>query len=232
MLKIKDAGELDQFISEYAMDNLFTRDMRPYFELFFYKKSEYIIKDSEKMQYLFFLVKGKAKVFTTLSNGKSLLLCFYQDFKVLGDLEIFGSQSAVTNVQVIEDTYCIAMSLDKVRDCLLEDAKFLRFICGSLGDKLYRCAQNSSINLLYSLENRLASYIYTAGERKEVPGGKNKIIFRENLTHIAELLGTSYRHLLRTLNTLCLEGILVKNKDQYEVTDEIALRKLSDEVFL
>ncbi len=82
MQKINNIKELDKYITKYDMDRLFTKDMKPFMELFCYKKNEYIIKDNEKMHYLIFLIKGKAKVFTTLSNGKSLLLCFYQDFKV------------------------------------------------------------------------------------------------------------------------------------------------------
>ena len=232
MEKINDVKELDKYIAKYNMDQLFTKDMKPYMELFFYKKNEFIIRDSEKMPYLIFIVRGKAKVFTTLSNGKSLLLCFYQDFKVLGDLEITGSPNAVTNIQVIEDTVCIGISLEKVRGMLLEDAKILRYISTSLGDKLYRCSKNSSINLLYSLENRLASYIYTAGERiKEYSGKKTKIIFRENLTEIAELLGTSYRHLLRTLNGLCQKEVLIKKDDRYEVLNEEVLIRLSADLY-
>jgi CRP/FNR family transcriptional regulator, putaive post-exponential-phase nitrogen-starvation regulator len=232
MQKINNIKELNKYISKYDMDRIFIKDMKPFMELFCYKKNEYIIKDNEKMQYLIFIIKGKAKVFTTLSNGKSLLLCFYQDFKVLGDLEIFGSQTAVTNIQVIEDTYCIGIPIEKVKTYLLEDAKFLRFICSSLGEKLYRCSKNSSINLLYSLENRLASYIYTTGERVSISDKQNtKIIFKENLTEIAELLGTSYRHLLRTLKALCQKGVLYKNNEQYEVTDEKTLIKLSADLY-
>ncbi|WFR59297.1 cyclic nucleotide-binding domain-containing protein [Anaerocolumna sp. AGMB13025] len=232
MQKLNDSEKLKGFIREFEVDRIFSKDMRSYMELFFYKKNEYMVKDNEKMQYLIFIVKGKAKVFTTLSNGKSLLLCFYQDFMVLGDMELIGSQTAVTNIQVIEDTYCIGLAFNRVRSILIEDTKFLKFICGSLGNKLYRCSKNSSINILYSLENRLASYIYTTGERIIIPGNKeSKIIFRENLTEIAEVLGTSYRHLLRTLSELCKKGILYKEEDRYEVTDEKTLVKLSADLY-
>jgi CRP-like cAMP-binding protein len=232
MQKVNSPERINGYMKEFGMDNIFTNDMRPYMELLFYKKNEYMVKDNETMQYLIFLVKGKAKVFTTLSNGKSLLLCFYQGFKVLGDLELVGSQTAVTNIQVIEDTYCIGIAFNRVRSILIEDKKFLKFICGSLGNKLYRCSKNSSINILYSLENRLASYIYTTGERISIPGIKEpKIILRENLTEIAEVLGTSYRHLLRTLNGLCQKGVLYKGDDQYEVTDEKTLVMLSADLY-
>ena len=194
MIKINNVKELNKYILKYTMNDIFTKDMKPFMELLFYKKNEHIMKESEEINYLLFLVKGKAKVYVTLSNGKSLLLCFYQGFKVLGDLEIIDSKNAASNVQVIEDTYCIGISFANVRTYLLNDAKFLKFICSSLGEKLYSCSKNSSINLLYSVENRLASYIITTGERID-ESGQASTIFDENLTEIAELLGTSYRHL-------------------------------------
>ncbi len=230
MIKTRNVKEIDRYITKYTMNDIFSKDMKPFMELLFYKKNEYIIKEEQEINHLIFLVHGKAKVYVTLSNGKSLLLCFYQEFRVLGDLEIIDSKKAASNVQVIEDTYCIGISSENVRTYLLNDAKFLRFICGSLGDKLYRCSKNSSINLLYSLENRLASYISTTGEKMD-DMGQVKITFEENLTEIAELLGTSYRHLLRTLNVLCTKGIIQKKNNYYEVIDEKTLKKLSADLY-
>lgn len=230
MIRINDKKEMENYITKYKINEIFSKDMKPYMEFLFYKKNEHIIKESNSINYLLFLVKGKSKVYVTLANGKSLLLCFYQGFKILGDLEIVESKPAATNVQVIEDTYCIGISSEHVKTHLLEDPKFLRYICSSLGEKLRQCSNNSSINLLYSLENRLASYITTTGE-PIVDHGCIKIIFNENLTEIAELLGTSYRHLLRTLNTLCSKGILQKSEKYYEVIDEKTLKMLSADLY-
>jgi len=204
--------------------------MKPYMELLLFKKNEYITKENEEINYLVFIVKGKAKVYVTLSNGKSLLLCFYQGFKILGDLEFVDSKTAASNVQAIEDTYCIGISYENVRIHLLEDAKFLRYICSSLGNKLYQCSKNSSINLLFQLENRLASYIITTGDKRE-DSGQSKVIFDENLTETAELLGTSYRHLLRTLSVLCSKKVLKKINNYYEIVDMAVLKKLSADLY-
>lgn len=187
-----------------------------------------MLKEEDTIQKLLFLVKGKAKIYINLSNGKSLLLCFYESFRVLGDIELINGNPAVTNVMAVEDSYCIGISYDIVCKYLLDDSKFLRYICNSLGVKLTRCSKNSSINLLYPLENRLASYIFSAGVR----GKSNKrIYFIENLTETAELLGTSYRHLLRTLNNLCEKKILCKKEEGYEVIDETMLEVLSADVY-
>ncbi len=237
MFRMNDTSRMKAFVREYEMNKIFTEDMTGYMELLYFRKNEYIVKEGDEIPYLFFLVEGKAKVFTSLSNGKSLLLCFYQGFKVLGDLEAVDGVKAVTNVQAIADSLCIGIPYRIVRKNLLEDAKFLRYICSSLGGKLNRCSKNSSINLLFPLENRLASYIYTTGERITVKSDdkstakKPCISFHENLTEIAELLGTSYRHLLRTFSELCDRKVLKKEGNSYVVTDEKVLMELSADLY-
>ncbi|CJJ19098.1 Cyclic AMP receptor-like protein [Streptococcus pneumoniae] len=116
-----------------------------------------------------------------------------------------------------------------MRNQLFHDAKFLRCICGSLAHKLNRLSKNSTINLLYPLENRLASYMLAAGER--AVQHENRIVFSGNLTEIAELLGTSYRHLLRTLNIFCDKEIIKKNDGCYEVVNVDVLRELAADVY-
>jgi len=90
---------------------------------------------------------------------------------------------------------------------------------------------NSSINLLYPLENRLASYInefLTNDEDSNI-----YIDFDENLVNIAELLGSSYRHLLRTLNTLSKKGVLEKEDGKYKVLlEELAGDLYQDAKFM
>ncbi|KDR95635.1 cAMP-binding domain of CRP or a regulatory subunit of cAMP-dependent protein kinases [Peptoclostridium litorale DSM 5388] len=230
MVKINDIKRMEKYILKYGIDEIFSKDMRPFMELFSFKKGEYICMDGENVGHLLFLVEGKAKVYVTLSNGKSLLLCFYKGFKVLGDLEIINGQSASTNVQAIEDVYCIGISIENAIKHLLGDAKFLRFVCSSLGEKLSMCSKNSSINLLYPLENRLASYIIATEEIMDY-GGRKVIVFNENLTEIAELLGSSYRHLLRTLNSLCEKGVLIKKDRHFEVTDEKSLKEFAADLY-
>ncbi|MEB9728310.1 helix-turn-helix domain-containing protein, partial [Bacillus cereus] len=132
-------------------------------------------------------------------------------------------------VQVMADSYCVGLPLGKVRNKLFHDAKFLRCICGSLAHKLNRLSKNSTINLLYPLENRLASYMLAAGER--AVQHENRIVFSGNLTEIAELLGTSYRHLLRTLNLFCDKNIIKKNNGCFEVVNVEVLRELAADVY-
>jgi CRP/FNR family putative post-exponential-phase nitrogen-starvation transcriptional regulator len=229
MIKINNQELINKYIDKYNIQDIFTQDIKPFLELFFVKKNEHLCIENQELKYLYFLVEGKAKVYTSLSNGKSLLLCFYDGFRVAGDLEIFKLQTAKNNVQVIEDSYCIGISMSNVLNYLYSDPKFLRFLCTSLAEKLDRCGKNSSINLLYPLENRLASFLLA----NSVLRNNSDIIikFDEPLTQISELLGTSYRHLLRTLNELCLKAIIQKESSYYKVVDIKTLKELAADLY-
>lgn len=230
MKKVRDSEKLNYYISKYGINEIFTKNMRMYMELIIFNKNEHICKAGEKLDYLFFFVEGKAKVYTLLSNGKSLLLCFNKPFKVIGDVEFIEYKLADSNVQVIEDTYCVAIPLKDIRMHVLDDPKFLRFICDSLGNKLTRLSKYSSINLLYPLENRLSSYILAISSSTHNKS-RNNIIFDGNLIEMSELLGTSYRHLLRTLNKLCNQGAIKKSNDYYEILNINILEELAGELY-
>lgn len=230
MKKLNDIKKMKKYILKYKINEIFTEDMTEYMNLFFFRKNEHICKESVDMRYLFFFVEGKVKVYITLPNGKSLLLCFYENFKVFGDVEMIDLREASSNIQVVEDSYCIGISLKDVKAHLLNDPKFLRFACTSLGEKLGACSKNSSINLLYPLKNRLARYILVTDE--EVTNNGERIIkFDGNLTEVSELLGTSYRHLLRTLKDFCDYGAIKKKENYFEVIDEKILKKLALDVY-
>ncbi|MCX7884139.1 MAG: cyclic nucleotide-binding domain-containing protein [Caloramator sp.] len=230
MIKINDNKRLEKYISNHRINEIFDSDIKCLMELFYFKRNEHICKEGENVPYLFFFVEGKVKIYITLSNGKSLLICFYDDFRIIGDMEMMSLKPATNNVQAIQDTYCIGISMEKARKHLLNDVKFLRFMCSSLGEKLDKCSNNSSINLLYPLENRLASYVLATGQKVDL-NGKPTIRINENLKEISELLGTSYRHLIRTFNILIDKGGIIKNNGSYEVADEEILKKLSADLY-
>ena len=230
MIKVNDNNKLNYYISKYNLDEIFSIDMKEYMELVMFKKNEYICKSDEKIEYLFFLVHGKAKVYTLLSNGKSLLLCFYKPLKVIGDVEFIKTDVADSNIQVIDDVYCVAIPFEKIRKYCLDDSKFLRYMNTSLGQKLTKLSKYSSINLLYPLENRLASYLLATASSSHSEDTSD-LTNDCNLTEVSELLGTSYRHLLRTLNKLCDKGAIKKNKDFYEIIDMELLEELAGDLY-
>ncbi len=229
MKKIKDDKLLKEYIKKYNMNDLFSKDMFSYMTLYLYDKNEYICKEGEELNNIFFIVSGRVKVCKNLANGKSMIACFYDGFKIIGDVEFTKSDIANCSVQTITDVYAVAIKLQIVREILCKDPIFLLYICSYLGDKLDVSCNNGSINAVYSLEERLAGYIYAF----VYECSEEEIIFEFGASYleIAELLGTSYRHLHRTLKKFCEDNILEKKNKKYVVKNLKRLKELASDLY-
>lgn len=229
MVKIENNKPIEEYIKAYKVENLFSDNMKSHMILYMFDKNEYICREEEQLENMYFLVDGKAKVSKHLENGKSLLISFYTPLTIIGDVEFIRNNATDCSVQAIEETYCIGINFNVVRSILVKDCKFLLNICEYLSGKLTSNSNNSSINLLYPLENRLASYILAF---VDIDRNKNsKFIFKESYSEISELLGASYRHLNRTLNKFCSQGILKKYNNEYIIEDFEKLLCLAGDLY-
>lgn len=231
MKNIEDLFVIDNYYNELKLHKLFDKDMKENIKLFKYERNEYLCQEGEDMPYFLFLIEGKAKLFKTLPNGRAVLLSFYKPLKVIGDIEIIKNQATSGSIQALTECYCLAIDMKKARHELTNDKKFLKFTCESLAEKLSVISMNSSINLLYPLENRLASYINELLVNVKDFDSSQYINFDENLVDLAELLGSSYRHLLRTLNGLCKKCVLEKDDIGYRVINHQLLIELSGDLY-
>lgn len=77
MKKVCNFIKLVEYMKKNNIDLFFSYDMKLYMKFIFFKKNEFICRENEEIDYLFFFVEGKVKVFNILSNGKFVLLCFY-----------------------------------------------------------------------------------------------------------------------------------------------------------
>ncbi|MGX7024645.1 cyclic nucleotide-binding domain-containing protein [Vagococcus hydrophili] len=230
MKKINQPTLMKQYMEKYHLTDYFSQDVSSHLNLYFWKKGEHICREEENNDYLFFFVDGKAKVYTTLKNGKSLLICFYDDFNLIGSLEMMDHRLSTASIQVIEDSFCIGIKQRAVQKYLFGDVVFLQFILRSLSTELERSTKNSSINLLYPLENRLASYLFATKEEPDLAISAYPV-FNENLTSLAELLGTSYRHLHRSLKVLADKKVINKTAHGFELIDLPQLEELAADLY-
>lgn len=192
--------------------------------LLHYQKGEYIHRQGEPLDFLMLVLQGRAKVWVATADGKSLLLSFYTGQGVLGEVELLsGDLRATTTGQAITPFVCIGVPLGVFGGALKANLRFLNAAGAAMAQKLNRCCKNSALNLLHPLEPRLCAYILMTHEAGRLC---------DRLTELSELLGVSYRHLLRTLERLCAQGVLEKRTHHYFVADEVALRRRSDDFYM
>ena len=170
---------------------------------FEFEAKEFICREGQDLPYVLFVCSGQAKVFTDTDNGRRFLNCFYKRGGMMGDIEFFqgslnGSLEACSSVQAMTDLNCIGFYVKENYETLLACREFIFRVGQTVARKLARASKNGAHNLLYPLEVRLCSYLDTACVGS---------YFTEQLTEVAQVLGTSYRHLLREIQSLVAEGI-------------------------
>jgi len=187
-----------------------------------FEQNEFLFHEGDEMKYIMFILSGRAKVSLSISNGKRMLLDYFVTDGVIGDLELFmGSNFACSTMQAITSIECIGLPLDKYAVILKSDNTFLNWAGRELASKMIKSDINGVTAILQKLEPRLCSYILQSAHNG---------VFRETLTDVAELLGTSYRHLLRTLNKLCSDNLISKQKTGYIILIEDELKKRAMEI--
>lgn len=225
MKKITDPEVMNRYIKSYQLDEVIEMDDLMKGHLVQYQKGDTILHCGNELHYFYFFLKGKIKVLNILENGKSLLLRFYTELDTLGDIELLYPGPIDCNVEAVTESFVLAVPMNLIREHYLDNPVFLKFIAESLGDKLKSISRNSAYNLYYPLINRLSSYIY------EHVNDQNKVLFYSSYQDISEFLGTTYRHLNRTLNELADMKIIKVDGKEITILDLDELKALAKNLY-
>lgn len=221
MREIQNPALKAQLIATTHFVDHFSFDATGAAKLLLFPAQSYIVRADARPAYLFYLVRGKAKLYHPLANGKVALINFFTPPCFIGEMELIDPTSAPFNMQALTDCYCLALPIAPLHDQLLHDAMFLRHICTYLARKNVTDIQTATQNQSFTLTQRLAAFILMTAHDG---------LYTEKHTQVAEYLGVSYRHLLYVIARFVDDGLLSKVDHHYHVTNEAALRQLAAEI--
>lgn len=230
MRELRRKNLLMQYVEQYNINQFFEKDMVPYMKLFEYKNGEDILVAGDKMTEFFFIVEGRAKIFNTMENGKSLLLRFSKPLSDLGSVELLEDERIVKScVQALHNVRAIVISFEDMEKYAIDDVKFLKYCVKNLSQKLFTLSNAASINLMYPIENRFASYLVTvfSYEMQTERADRIEEIKATKTTELATFLGVSYRHLNRVIKKFEDQGIILRTKGGFKILDYEKLEGLS-----
>lgn len=217
MQKIQDPNIISAYINRFPINDIFSFDISPYMHLIKFNTGEFILNEGSKPEYLYYLVDGKAKLYLTHKNGKISIINFIESPSFIGELELIEVQTESRGVQALTICHCFAIPITNCKVKLLNDARFLKYLCIFLSKKAINNTNNYTQNQSYPLENRLAAFIVLTS---------NSGLYTEKHTEASEFLGVSYRHLLYVLANFCKRGILQKEHTGYKIMDLNSLNEL------
>ncbi len=222
---IKNRNLLRHFINAFQLDEKFEGDMTELMTVYSFEKGELVCNIDDHLEFFYFVVQGKLKIYTILENGKSVLVRFYSPPSVVGDLEMFKEYRVRCNVEAITKTLVIGIKMEDIRKYASNDHTFLKFVIENLSHKLYTLSNMTALNQSYPFINRFASYLITVA-----CDDNNKLISEiktSNMTELATFLGVSYRHLNRVIKGLCSRGLIKRTREGLIILDYEKLKEMS-----
>jgi len=224
MKEITAESRILDYLYQYNLASIFSDEVMKDLSLYSFCKGEILCSKGDELHSLYMIVKGKMKIFTTSPEGNTLIVRFKTPLAIIGDVEYVNGMSVLNTVEAVSEGECIAVSYDVLRTMKSKQVEFLQFLLKVITHKLYTESQSTSLNLLLPVDVRLASYLLSLSS-----DGEGNIYHREmrttNLTEVAELIGTSYRHLNRVIKKLALEGIIERKKGSLYIKDLHRLRE-------
>lgn len=221
MKEVLDTSLKQQLLEATGYSQNFSIDVVGNTKLFHVLAGDFIVKEGHPPSYLFYLAQGRAKLYSTLANGRVSLIDFFTAPCFIGEIELVDMEHEPRAVQAIEACWCLALPIKQFRTPLLNDATFLRNLCVALSKKNYRNIISLTQNQSFPLINRLAAFILLT---------QHCDVYREKHTSVAEYMGVSYRHLLYVIAQFTQDRVLVKQKAGYIITDKSKLTTLALEM--
>jgi CRP-like cAMP-binding protein len=224
MKEIKDDIQLKSYLNTYQLETIFHESLMPHLSLYSFDEGEVICSQGESSEYLYILVKGKVKIFTTSAEGKTLILSFKKPLEVIGDIEYVRGINFINTVEAVTSVLMIGIHHRWLKKYGTDYSPLLNFLLDIITKKFYLKSHSMSFNLMYPVEVRLASYLLsiTTDESDTLLKGQ---VTPVNLTDVANLIGTSYRHLNRVIEQFCKEGLIERNRGFIILKDREGLRE-------
>lgn len=207
--------KLHSYIRDNHLETYMSADIFSLSELLVFDKNEYLVQAGYPAKYLCFLVHGDVIISSCTSADKRTCISYCHPFTIIGEAASLWQMAPSRSVKAMTRCICIGINLTKHRQLLLNDLLFLQNICQILTCKL-NADNELSQTLSEPLEVRLSRFILEYSVNR---------IFTFQLTNCADILNTSYRHLLRMLKCFCAMEVIQKARNCYVIVDE---RRLGD----
>ena len=222
MKLIQDQTRLEEAIKKYDLERIFEdiSALSGYIRLISFSKNTFIYSSEAHLKYAYYLIEGSISLHANAVNGNSKLIKFCEAPVFIGDMEIMGYHEESNTIRTINECVFIGIEMYKLKEVIKSDIKFSNFICKTIAGKMYYFSNQQMSNKMNTAYENIASYILNLSDERN--------FFVENLKNLSELMGISYRHLLRVLKRLSEGNLIRKSGRGYEVIDKESLKELAN----
>ncbi|EJQ12677.1 Crp/Fnr family transcriptional regulator [Bacillus cereus] len=215
-----------QYLKAYNLLEIFSGISTDNFQVNHFEKGKLICDKDDEIHRLYFVDKGKVKVYTITPEGKKLILRFINPLAIVGDIELIQNSKVHNVVEACSDVVAISITNTVIRNKLLHDPICMNFLLENIANTLKISTRFTALNLLYPVEVRVASYLLS------ISTDSNGNMYKEDLdstsvSSIADFIGVSYRHVIRVLQKFYSEKLIEKNNGVIVIKDFSRMKEVA-----
>ncbi|MDP4097206.1 Crp/Fnr family transcriptional regulator [Paenibacillus sp. P96] len=227
MKEVREREQLTDFLQAYQLESVFNEQLTPYLSLYSFEQGEIICSQGDVSEFLYVLVQGQIKIYTTSEDGKTLVISLKTALEVIGDIEYIRDIELINTVEAATPVYMIGVRYRWLRKYGSHHAPLLQFLLDIITRKFFTKSHSMSFNLMHPVEVRVASYLLSVPFEPAECGCCDRLNIL-NLTDIANLIGTSYRHLNRVIRKLGEKGLIERKNGFIIIKDRDGLTALAN----
>lgn len=164
-----------------------------------YKKKAEIFREGANPKGVYFISKGKVKIFKSNDNGKELITSFYKEGEFFGFLDLLKNEQYSSSASAMEDSEIYVIPKEDFFSLLYNNSQVARKFIEMLSDNLQETEQQL-IKIAYnSVRKRVAEALVKLSDKykKESENQFSMYVSREDL---ANVVGTATETVIRTLS--------------------------------
>lgn len=216
-----DREQIGQYVSQWALAEHLNENLRRNLRFVQMEADETIVIAKDVNAKVYFLVSGSVAVMYNHLNGKQSAIGSMRPLALIGELDLFYEPNLELVIVTQERSDFLYLEKDVALEYGRDDPNFLRLIIEDLSKKLTESGFILKHNVL-PLMGQLASYLLAKGEAGERP------LLMPSRAYLAELLGTTTRHLNRVFNKLTDEKIIAIDGSKIIILNAAALQLLAE----
>ena len=190
-----------------------------------YSKRQTIYHEEGRPAYLYFVNKGKVKIYRRNDDGKELITAIVKDGEFFGYTPLLEGKTYEDSADALEESEIMMIPKSEFDELITHDpqvsAQFIRMLANKLSgkeDELVRLAYNS-------VRKRVADSLLHVYDRYKTSEKDNPTlkITREDLAH---MVGTATESLIRTLSDFRSEKLIDISDGKISILSEEKLRRM------
>ncbi|MGM0896973.1 MAG: Crp/Fnr family transcriptional regulator [Bacillota bacterium] len=207
---------INEYLHQYELADLFPPGVIDSMHIESFAAGHRLFSQGDAADTLYLLVEGKLKISMLSPEGKRLILAFKTPFDIVGDIEYVQKCPFINTVEAVTDLVLLRVPHKALDHEMSGNALFQQFLLETITRKFVTKAQELNFNLLYAVDVRVASYLLSMTPDKPR-------LDSPSLVDMADLIGTSYRHLNRVLQKFEQSGWIQRNNGKIDLLDRDAL---------